>query len=1195
METFFDPVRNMAGMEQVTEGLEKLGYPVMVSGCIDTQKIHFAEAAGAAYRFRVIITQDESKAREMQEDARFFDPSCVFYPAKDFIFYSADVHGSQIMGERLRCIYKLISALTDPERTPGGFTLVTTIDGCIDMLVPLQRYIDAMRTLRRNESIDVEQLSRELVQLGYERTAMVETQGQFAVRGAIIDIFSFTDEVPVRIELWDDEIDSIRFFDVESQRSVEKVQSYTLFPAAECILYADEINQGMEKIRQEQEAQLEALGAGQKRMTQEQMEKCNRLRRAFADLERTKDYSKYINSFIDDAAGLLSYFPPEQTLFVLDEPNRIKERMDLVAYEYGESMKNRLEGGYILPSQTKLMTGLPQVYAQLSAKRLLMLSTLDYRPDQIQAAKYVRIDSRSISSYNNSFEYLVDDLKKYKRRKYRIVLVCNSRTRASRIVSDLVDMGVNAYFSEDYEKTVAPGTVMVTYGNIHRGFEYPLIGFVVITENDIFTNRNRKKQKKKRYEGKAIASFQELNAGDFVVHETHGLGIYKGIEKITVEGAEKDYIKVEYADNSNLYVLATQLDRLQKYAAADTEKKPKLNKLGTQEWNKTKSKVHGAVEEVARDLVALYAARQQQSGYAFGEDTEWQREFEEMFPYEETEDQILAIEDTKRDMQSSRIMDRLICGDVGYGKTEVAIRAAFKAVQEGKQVAYMVPTTILAQQHWNTFEQRMKNFPVTVAQLSSFRTSREIKETLSGLKKGLVDVVIGTHRLLSKDVIFKDLGLLIVDEEQRFGVTHKEKLKKLKNNIDVLTLSATPIPRTLHMSLAGIRDMSVLSEPPVDRVPVQTFVTEHNDEMIREAINRELARNGQVYYVYNRVRSIDEAAAHVQELVPDAAVAYAHGQMEKRQLEKIMYDFINGEIDVLISTTIIETGMDISNVNTMIIEDADKFGLSQLYQLRGRVGRSSRTAYAFLLYRRDQMLTEVAEKRLNAIREFSDFGSGFKIAMKDLEIRGAGNVLGKSQHGHMAAVGYDLYCKMLNEAVNELKGIKNDYAFETNVDLNVDAYIPASYIKSEYQKLDVYKRIAGIESDEELSDMQDELNDRYGSLPVCAQNLLNIALIKSVAHKLGVLEVKGGASHEDSGAVWLTTLKMYAKAEINADGIAGFVDSFGGAVRFAAAPEPAFVWRVTKKKYSSAAEYLGGLKDLLCVMQSALSITDQKA
>lgn len=1184
MKTFYAPLSELAGIEQLKKDFEVTGQPVMISGCIDTQKIHLVHAAVNDYRFRLIITGDEAKAREMQEDSRFFDKSSIYYPAKDFIFYSADVHGNQLSGERLRCIQKIIAA----QDNKTNITVITTIDGCVDMLMPLQRYRDNIIHFKNSDIIDTEKLISKLVGIGYTRVPMIDGQGQFAVRGGIIDIFSYTDETPVRIELWDDEIDSIRFFDVESQRSVEKIQTYDVFPATEWILSEDEIDAGFEKVKDEVEKQLVTLGNDKKKKTQQEMDACNRLRHAYADFERTRDYSKFILSFTDEIEGFTDYFPKDETVFVLDEPDRIMERMELISYEYEESMKNRLEGGYVVASQTKLMRPIAEVYKNMQSSRLMLLSSLDYKPKMLKPADYLRIDARSISSYNNSFEYLADDINKYKRTGYRVVLVCNSRTRAARIVADLEELGTQSYFSEDYDKEIMPGTVMVTYGNIHRGFEYPLIGFVIITENDIFTSRTRKKQKKK-YEGRSIAGFNELNVGDYVVHEMHGLGVYKGIEKITVEGVEKDYIKIEYAGNSNLYVLATQLDRLQKYAASDTEKKPKLNKLGSVEWNKTKAKVHGAVEEIAKDLVELYSIRQNQKGYAFGPDTVWQKEFEEMFPYEETDDQLNAIADTKADMESTRIMDRLICGDVGYGKTEVAIRAAFKAVQEGKQVAYLVPTTILAQQHFNTFEQRMKNFPLKVAQLSSFRTNKEIKETLADLKKGFVDVVIGTHRLLSKDVEFKDLGLLIIDEEQRFGVAHKEKIKKLKNNIDVLTLSATPIPRTLHMSLVGIRDMSVLEEPPVDRVPIQTFVTEHNDEMIREAINRELARGGQVYYVYNRVRSIDEAAAHIQELVPQANVAFAHGQMEKRELEKIMVDFINGDIDVLISTTIIETGMDISNVNTMIIEDADKFGLSQLYQLRGRVGRSNRTAYAFLLYRRDRMLTEVAEKRLSAIREFSDFGSGFKIAMKDLEIRGAGNVLGKSQHGHMAAVGYDLYCKMLNEAVNDLKGIKNEYSFETNVDLSVDAYIPSTYIKSEYQKLDIYKRIAAIESEEELSDMKDELVDRYGSLSTPAVNLLNIALIKSMAHKIGIMEMKGTIEDGPSGC-YKTVMKVYPKAEINTEAIPDFIDSFGGAMKLVSGSQPQFIWRVTKKKYNNAGEYLTGIKEMLKLMHNKLQL-----
>ena len=683
-----------------------------------------------------------------------------------------------------------------------------------------------------------------------------------------------------------------------------------------------------------------------------------------------------------------------------------------------------------------------------------------------------------------------------------------------------------------------------------------MLKFVVISESDIFGGEKKKKKRKRIYEGEKIASFTDLNIGDYVVHESHGLGIYRGIEKIEVDKTEKDYIKIEYAGGGNLYILATQLEQIQKYAGAGA-KKPKLNKLGGQEWNKTKSRVRGAVKEIAEDLVKLYAVRQNEQGFAFGPDTVWQKEFEEMFPFEETEDQDLAIAATKADMESTKIMDRLICGDVGYGKTEIAIRAAFKAVQDGKQVAFLVPTTILAQQHYNNFVQRMKDFPVNIDLLCRFRSSAEQKKTIEKLKKGQVDIIIGTHRLLSKDVVYKDLGLLIIDEEQRFGVAHKEKIKQLKTNIDVLTLTATPIPRTLHMSLIGIRDMSVLEEPPMDRVPIQTYVMEYNEELVREAISRELARGGQAYFVYNRVREIADVATKIAELVPEANVAYAHGQMKETELENIMYRFINGEIDVLVSTTIIETGLDISNVNTMIIHDADNMGLSQLYQLRGRVGRSNRTAYAFLMYKRDKMLKEVAEKRLAAIKEYTELGSGFKIAMRDLEIRGAGSLLGERQHGHMEAVGYDLYCKMLNEAGKEAKGIAVEESFDTSIDIVIDAYIPMGYIPNELQKLDIYKRIADIETQEETEEMTEELIDRFGDPPKSVENLLYIAKIKSMAHRLYFTEVA-----QKGESVRFT---LYEKARIDVAKIPELVAAYGQKVTFTADPKnPYFTYHLKK-------------------------------
>ncbi|MBQ8816227.1 MAG: transcription-repair coupling factor, partial [Lachnospiraceae bacterium] len=833
---------------------------------------------------------------------------------------------------------------------------------------------------------------------------------------------------------------------------------------------------------------------------------------------------------------------------------RIKEHVDAVELEFQDSMSNRLEKGYILPGQTKLLYPAAEVAAGLARKRVLALSMMEIKCSLFPVKVHFEVEAKMVSPYNHSFETLVKDLAKYRRNKYRMVLLSPSRTRARRLAENLRDNDIPAAYSEDPFREAIVGEVLCLVGNVARGFEYPLLHFVVIAESDIFGAEKRKKKKKSGFSGTKIQDFAELHVGDYVVHELYGLGQYQGIEKVEVDHIIKDYIKLAYRDNGNVYVPATGLHILQKYGSADA-KPPKLSKLGSKEWAKTKQKVRTAVESVAKDLVELYAHRQQAEGFQYGPDTVWQREFEEMFPYEETPDQLAAIEATKSDMESRKIMDRLICGDVGYGKTEVAIRAAFKAVQEGKQVVYLVPTTILAQQHYHTFVQRMKEYPVRVDLMCRFRTPSEQKRTLADLKKGFVDIVIGTHRVLSKDMEFKDLGLLIIDEEQRFGVSDKEKIKKLKENVDVLTLTATPIPRTLHMSLIGVRDMSLLEEAPQDRLPIQTYVMEHNDEMVREAIVRELTRGGQVFYVYNRVNDIDQVALQVQQLVPEATVSFAHGQMKEHELERIMYDFVNGDIDVLVSTTIIETGMDISNANTMIIHDADSLGLSQLYQLRGRVGRSNRTAYAFMMYKRGKLLKEVAEKRLQAIKEFTDLGSGFKIAMRDLEIRGAGNLLGKAQHGHMEAVGYDMYCKMLNQAVMTAQGKKVAVDFDTKVDVSADAFIPAEYILNEVQKLDIYKRIAGVETPAEKEDMLQELQDRFGNVPTPVDNLLRINLLRVRAHRMYMTDVR---SIKDR-----IQFVVRPDAHINPDLIPAFVKSFKGSMTFAPMGNPTFTYRCT--------------------------------
>ena len=1140
---------------------------IQVTGAADSGMAHFSAALGSNYKYKVIVTFSDVRAREIYDDMKSFDPNTFYYPPKDFIFFSADAYGNLIIQQRLDAVSHLISG--------EEFTLITTIDGLMDRLVPLDLIRKNCIHLSYDDTIDVEELKTALVNSGFERTEQVETAGQFAVRGGIIDIFPMTGDVPYRIELWDDVIDSIRSFDALSQRTIENIDDIVIYPASEYILSQEEIARGIEKIREEASLREKTLRESFHTEEAHRLSVCINEFTERLSISRTGVFlDSFMTYFYPETMTLPDYFPAEETIFFIDEPGRIEERANTVETEFRESMINRIEGGYMLSGQTGVFCDTAEALARLASVRTVLFTTLEQKLKHFKPKNNYYISMRNINPYNNSFELLVHDLQRYKKEGWCVLILCGSRSKAARLADTLFhDYELNAFVCEDPDHTPVPGEILLTSENIHRGFEYPLLRFALISESDVFGSKKKRKKKKSNYSGEKINTFSDLKPGDYVIHENHGLGIYRGIEKIVVDKLSRDYIKIEYGDGGNLYVPATQLDLIQKHSgnSMDGESpKLKLNKLGSSEWSKTKSKVRRAVRDIAVDLVKLYAERQAKSGFQFSPDTIWQTEFEEQFPYTETDDQMTAIEDTKKDMESKKIMDRLICGDVGYGKTEVAIRAAFKAIQDGKQVAFLVPTTILAQQHYNTFTQRMKDFPVTVELMSRFRTPAQQKQAIAGLKSGHVDIVIGTHRILSKDIIFKDLGLLIIDEEQRFGVGHKEKIKQLKSNVDVLSLSATPIPRTLHMSLIGIRDMSVLEEPPVDRLPIQTYVMEFNEEMIREAINRELARNGQVYYVYNRVNNIEEITNEIQKLVPDAVVRYAHGQMSERKLEQIMYEFINGEIDVLVSTTIIETGLDISNVNTMIIHDADKLGLSQLYQLRGRVGRSNRTSYAFLMYKRDKTLKEIAEKRLAAIREFTDLGSGFKIAMRDLEIRGAGNILGAEQHGHMDAVGYDLYCKMLNEAVLLLKGEKTeDDTYKTTIDVKMDAYIPPKYIGNEIQKLAIYKRIASIENLEEYQDMQDELTDRFGDIPSVVDNLLKVALIKSSAHAAGMTEISGDKN--------TLVFHMHPHAHINTDKIPELINKYRGDLKFSTGNDPFFTYKPRKTPKNT--------KEILAAMQ----------
>ena len=1104
MQAFIAPLVELAEFETVQKKRKEQKGIVQFVGCVNSQKTHMMYALSDGFEFKIIAASSELKAKQIYEEYKVLDSNVYYYPAKDLLFYQADLRGKYLIKQRM----EVLQAILEQENV----TVVTSFDGFMDALLPIETIKERIRELAVGDTLDFEALKKDVALLGYEREEQIDGPGQFAVRGGIMDIYPLTEEVPIRIELWGDEIDSIRTFDVESQRSIENLQKISIYPASD--------------------------------FPEEQAKRV---------------------SFLD-------YFDRSKTIAFLDEPARLIEQGENIQAEFVQAQANRVESGYdVSDEEMKLFTP-KEVADRMQEFSCVAFSALEMKCKELKAKEIFHIQSKSVNPYNNSFEMLTRDLKRLKRNGYRVVLLSASRTRAKRLAEDLQDYSLSSFYSEDMQRKVAPGEILVTYGHITEGYEYPLLKFMVISETDIF-GKVKKKKKRKVYDGQKISNFMDLKIGDYVVHENHGLGIYQGIEKIEMDKVSKDYMKISYAGGGNLYIPATQLDLIQKYASADA-KKPKLNRLGGQEWNRTKTRVRSAVKAIAKDLVELYAARQEKAGFVYGADTVWQREFEEMFPFEETDDQLLAIEAVKRDMESAKIMDRLICGDVGYGKTEIAIRAAFKAIQENKQVVYLVPTTVLAQQHYNTFVQRMKDFPVRVDLMCRFRTSVQQKKTIEDTKRGLVDIIIGTHRVLSDDLEYKDLGLLIIDEEQRFGVQHKEKIKKLKENIDVMTLTATPIPRTLHMSLIGIRDMSVLEEAPNDRMPIQTYVMEYNDEMVREAIERELARQGQVYYVYNKVKDIDEIAAKIQKLVPEANVAYAHGQMREHKLENIMLDFINGDIDVLVSTTIIETGLDISNANTMIIHDADQLGLSQMYQLRGRVGRSNRMAYAFLMYRRDKLLREVAEKRLAAIREFTDLGSGFKIAMRDLEIRGAGNLLGEEQHGHMEAVGYDLYCKMLSEAVKHLKGEKEEELYTTTVDLNVDAFIPSSYVPNEYQKLDLYKRIASIETEEEKEDVLEELMDRFGDVPRRVQKLLNISLLKALAHRVCVVSVE-----QKQTAIRFT---MYEKANVKVEQIPTLLQQFGGNLKFTIDTNPYFTYqRLGKNRDDKEEDVLEIVKNVL--------------
>lgn len=1092
------PLIDSSTFNEIIADIKSNKYPININGLSDSGKSYsifsIYESINSSM---VILTHSDMEAKNIYEDLSFYTNDVYYFPAKEVVFYNIDAISGDLRWARLKVIKEILNNKKK--------IIVTSIDSLTSIYTPKNLFMEYNIKLKVDDDVDFKELSRKLLECGYERVEAVEGKGEFSLRGGILDVFPPISTYPYRIELFGDTIDSIRTFNTDSQRSIEKVDSMEIFPAKEIILNEEALNRGRENILNE----LEEVKANDK-ADKERIEKLEALVRTnMESLKETLTFEtvdSYLPYFYEKSDSFFDYV--KNYVYIVDEVKKCEGKLDSCYFEFKENYEAFLQRGGILPSQSNLLISKEELIEKLESNEIITLDVFATNSNILNPLKRYSLNAITLNSYQGQLDLLIEDIKEKKANGYKTIILSGTRPRGERLVNTLRDREIESTYRDEIA-SIEFGEVVITFGNLLKGFEYPDLKICVISDKDVFGEAKRKISKRKKNKkgiGK-IKSFAELKLGDYVVHANHGVGVYKGIKQIEVGGHKRDYLDIVYDKGDKLYVPVDQLDLVQKYIGSEG-KTPKINKLGSNDWSKAKAKVKKSINEIAQDLVKLYATRATLRGYKFSKDTEWQRQFEDEFPFEETPDQLTSLEEIKKDMESDKPMDRLLCGDVGYGKTEVAIRAAFKAVMDGKQVAFLVPTTILAEQHYKNMLKRFSDFPVKIDMISRFRSAKEQKATLQAVKEGNVDILIGTHRLVSKDIVFKDLGLLIIDEEQRFGVAQKEKIKNLKKNVDVLTLSATPIPRTLHMSLTGARDISVIETPPEERYPIQTYVVEQNDQLVRDAILREVNRDGQVYYVYNRVDSIEGMAKYLADLVPECKVGIIHGQMTERQLEKEMVSFMKREYDVLVCTTIIETGIDIPNVNTMIIHDSDKMGLSQLYQLRGRVGRSNRIAYAYFMYTKDKILTEVAEKRLKALKDFTELGSGFKIAMRDLEIRGAGNMMGSAQHGHMAVIGYDLYCRMLEDTIRIIKGEIEKEPIETTVDLKVDAYIPGVYIEDEIQKIEVYKKIAAIESFDDYMDIKAELEDRYSEIPEPVYNLMDIAYIKSRAKLLSIEEIK---------------------------------------------------------------------------------------
>ncbi len=1091
---FSDILKEYSPYKGIVQNLNNT--PVSVAGVVESAQGQLIYALGKENNSSaLVVCYSDMEARKLYSDMELYSDNVLYFPAKEYIFYNIETSGHQNEHARISVIQKLISG--------GNYIVVTSLDAILQYTADRDEFEKLCITFEVGKQFDLDKLTADLVVMGYSREDSVEGAGQFAIRGGILDIFPPGSDNPYRIEFFDNETDSIREFDTYTQRSLDRAEKACIVPVCEAVITDEK--------RDEIIAELE------KRIRSAKSKKSDEsvfIETTKADIESFKEtryfpsIDKYVSLVYDNIPSLTDYFSQNDLVFIID-PKRICERGKTFEWEKNEQIAELKEKRIIGAYKDNFYCGYMDKVMEMSAKKLISLDVLSHSNTDFKYKHLETFTTKTTVSFHGKIEYLYEDLRNWQSKNYTVVILAASRGRGENLAGVLVEKGIRARFifsdSKDENIKFNKGETVIIRGELNKGFEYPEMKFVLVSDREIFETK-KSRSRRKVENANRIKNYTDISVGDYVVHQTHGIGQYMGTQKMVVNGITKDYLKIQYQGTDSLYIPIDQLNLLYKYVG-NTDKKLKLNRLGGSDWTKTKQRVKQSTAELAKKLVALYAEREKAKGFAYSEDTPWQRDFEDTFQYQETEDQLRSIEEVKTDMEKSKPMDRLLCGDVGFGKTEVALRAAFKAVGDSKQVAYLCPTTILAMQHYETFLKRMENFPIKVEMLSRFRTAAEQKRILKQLKTGEIDIIIGTHRILSKDLEFKDLGLLIIDEEQRFGVAHKERLKELKQNIDVLTMTATPIPRTLHMAMTGVRDMSVLTEPPENRYPVQTYVLEDNPAVIADAIRNELSRGGQVFYLYNRVQGIYRKAEWIKSLFPDISVAVGHGKMKEDELEDIMYDMVNGQTDVLVCTTIIETGLDIPNANTIIIENADKMGLAQLYQLRGRVGRSNRAAYAYLTYHRDKILSDVASKRLRAVKEFTEFGSGFKIAMRDLEIRGAGNILGPEQHGHMDAVGYDMYCKLLKESVDEAQGIKPEEDTAVSIDISIDAYLPESYIRNHNQRIDVYKKIAAVETQDDKFEIEDELIDRFGDIPKAVQNIIEVAALKSPAKAVGIYEI----------------------------------------------------------------------------------------